>query len=147
VNIRPAHSADIPGMMALDRASATAGHWSQAQYHSLFFADSRHVTLVAETDGQMDGFLVAQQVPPEWELENIVVGSDYRRRGIATELVKRLVQRAREANSDLIFLEVRESNLAGRQLYEKLGFRESGRRKAYYSDPPEDAILYQFSLK
>jgi [ribosomal protein S18]-alanine N-acetyltransferase len=147
VSIRPATSADIPSMMALDRASETAAHWSERQYYSLFAADLRHVIFVAQADQQMLGFLVAQQVAPEWELENIVISSEYRRRGIGTELVKSLIQRARETNSDSVFLEVRESNGDARKLYEKLEFRESGRRKAYYSDPIEDAILYRFLLK
>jgi len=53
-----------------------------------------------------------------------------------------LLGQARQANSDAIFLEVRESNTGARRLYEEFGFRETGRRKAYYTNPSEDAVLY-----
>ena len=45
-----------------------------------------------------------------------------------------------------IFLEVREGNTAARRLYEKLGFSEISRRKAYYSSPVEDAVIMQRSF-
>jgi len=53
-----------------------------------------------------------------------------------------LLVQARQTNSDAVFLEVRESNTAARRLYQKLGFEETGRRKSYYSNPVEDAVLY-----
>jgi ribosomal-protein-alanine N-acetyltransferase len=57
-------------------------------------------------------------------------------------LIKALMKRARNQAATAILLEVRESNLAARGLYEKRGFREVGRRRSYYADPVEDAILY-----
>jgi ribosomal-protein-alanine acetyltransferase len=92
--------------------------------------------------GALAGFLVARHVEGEWELENIVVGSEFRGGGIATQLIEGLLARARETGSSAVFLEVRESNAAARKLYEKAGFRETGRRKLYYSHPAEDAVLY-----
>ncbi len=47
----------------------------------------------------------------------------------------------------MILLEVRESNLPARRLYEKHAFRDVGRRRMYYKDPAEDAILYELSLE
>ena len=81
-------------------------------------------------------------VAGEWEIENVVVAAEFLRRGIANELVRELIQRAKNDNASAILLEVRESNLPARGLYEKNGFREAGRRRAYYRDPVEDAILY-----
>jgi ribosomal-protein-alanine N-acetyltransferase len=54
---------------------------------------------------------------------------------------------AQQTNSDAVFLEVRESNAAARRLYENLGFHENGRRKAYYAEPSEDAVLYSKTLR
>jgi ribosomal-protein-alanine N-acetyltransferase len=88
------------------------------------------------------GFLVALRAGPEWELENIVVAEDVRGKGVGKQLIHKLFTQAQEANSNLVFLEVRESNASARRFYEKLGFQETGRRKAYYSNPTEDAILY-----
>jgi ribosomal-protein-alanine N-acetyltransferase len=57
-----------------------------------------------------------------------------------------LLSAARETNSDSVFLEVRESNVAARSLYEKAGFEQEGRRKSYYTNPMEDAVLYRLIL-
>lgn len=92
------------------------------------------------------GFLVARYVPSEWELENIVVAPAIRRMGIGRQLIDTLLVQARQTNSIAVFLEVRESNTAARSLYKKLGFMETGRRKAYYSNPSEGAVLYSKTL-
>lgn len=89
------------------------------------------------------GFLVAHHLAPEWELENIVVSSSSQRKGIGRLLLEELFLRAREADNGAVFLEVRESNAAARGFYESAGFRQTGRRKSYYINPLEDAILYR----
>jgi ribosomal-protein-alanine N-acetyltransferase len=66
--------------------------------------------------------------------------------GIGSALVQELAKRAQRESVSAILLEVRESNLPARRLYEKQGFREVGRRRNYYADPSEDAILYDFRL-
>jgi ribosomal-protein-alanine acetyltransferase len=88
------------------------------------------------------GFLVARQVSEEWELENLVVASEFRGRGFGSRLLRALLARVEEGESRALFLEVRESNAAARKLYQKAGFRETGRRRRYYADPAEDAVLY-----
>jgi len=75
-----------------------------------------------------------------------VVAPTSRRQGLGRRLLHALLAGARETNSHSVFLEVRESNGAARSLYEKAGFAQTGRRKAYYKDPAEDALLYRFSL-
>ena len=102
-------------------------------------------TLISATSSLL-GFLVAHNVDHEWELENIAVASIVRRRGLATMLLQELLHRARAANGESVFLEVRESNLLARALYEKSGFCQSGRRKAYYQSPAEDALVYSRKL-
>jgi ribosomal-protein-alanine N-acetyltransferase len=82
----------------------------------------------------------------EWELENVVVKATFRRKGVATALLNELLIRTRATGSEAVVLEVRESNQAARSLYLKWGFEQAGRRKAYYSTPPEDAILYRRHL-
>lgn len=89
---------------------------------------------------------MALRIAAEWELENIVIVPAERRRGLANQLLEVLVAAARSTNSESLFLEVRESNLAARSLYEKAGFQLTGSRKSYYSNPPEDAVLYHLRL-
>jgi ribosomal-protein-alanine N-acetyltransferase len=158
VTIRPAAPADIPALIALERESATAAHWTEQQYDRLLQSHGEGpqtlVLLAREsapdpsshaTTGLL-GFLVARHLSPEWELENIVVTSSARRSGIGTQLLDALLLRAKETNSDSVFLEVRESNSGARSLYEKAGFELTGRRKSYYKSPEEDAVLYRKRL-
>ena len=148
--IRPATAADIPQIMSLERASSTAGHWTEQQYRQLFQSGAdglQRLVLVAEIGSAILGFLIAQHVAAEWELENIVVAESARRKGFGKQLLDTLLTRARATNSDAMFLEVRESNASARALYENTGFEPTGRRKAYYSAPDEDAILYRRSLR
>lgn len=129
--------------MALERDSPTAAHWSKDQYLAAFSGVApRRVTLVLEENGLL-GFLAGQAVGQEWEIENVVVASPARRRGLATQLVQEFLRLARSAGGEDVFLEVRESNLAARRLYEKLQFVETARRTAYYREPEEDAVLYR----
>ena len=139
VAIRLARLNDVPALLAIERQAPGAAHWTSEQYNKLVGSG---VVLVAEETDELCGFVCAQAITGEWEIENVVVAAGFLRRGIASELVQALIQRAQNAAASAILLEVRESNLPARGLYEKHGFREVGRRRAYYRDPVEDAILY-----
>jgi ribosomal-protein-alanine N-acetyltransferase len=142
--IRSAVLNDVPAILAIEQQAPGAAHWTRDQYNQLV---SGGVVLAAEEAGQLCGFVCAQAVAGEWEIENVVVTARFLRRGIANELMRALIQRAKNEAASAILLEVRESNLAARGLYEKQGFREVGRRRAYYKDPAEDAILYTLPLE
>jgi ribosomal-protein-alanine N-acetyltransferase len=145
--VRKATVQDAAEMIRLERQCPTTTHWTEQQYLDLLAARRESPTrlaLAAQEDGSsvLAGFLVARHSPPEWELENIVVAPEVRRTGIGKKLMDTLLVQARQTNSNAILLEVRESNAAARRLYEKLGFSETGRRKGYYTNPSEDAVLY-----
>ena len=145
--IRPAIPADIPAMMRLVNHSATAAHWSRAQYDRVFGDGSpRRLALVIEEESVLQGFLVAHEIAQEWEIENIAIAGAARRRGLGTGLLGAFLDRARAEKGTNVFLEVRESNHAARLLYEKWSFEENGRRSGYYAQPQEDAIVYRLSL-
>ncbi len=147
VAIRPAVLSDVPAILAIEQQAPHAAHWTSAQYSKLMESG---VVLVAECIGervgQLCGFVCAQTITREWEIENVVVDAQFLRRGIASELLRALIQRAENDAVSALFLEVRESNLLARSLYEKIRFREVGLRHAYYKDPAEDAILYALRL-
>jgi [ribosomal protein S18]-alanine N-acetyltransferase len=156
VNIRAAKPLDLQSLIDLERASPTAAHWSAQQYAQVLqateSAPERLVLVAASTEQSaaehtgylgLLGFLVARHVASEWELENIVVASYARRKGLGNRLLQAFLDHAKRVNSETVFLEVRESNMAARALYEGAGFEQTGRRKSYYSNPPEDAILYR----
>ena len=139
VAIRVASLNDLPAILAIERSAPSAAHWTSEQYIELLGSG---VVLVAADAGQISGFIGAKSVAGEWEIENVVVAAQFLRHGIADELLRELIQRAQSEAASAALLEVRESNLPARRLYEKHRFREVGRRRMYYKDPPEDAILY-----
>jgi [ribosomal protein S18]-alanine N-acetyltransferase len=137
--IRSAALEDVGAILALERLAPSAAHWTTAQYNELV---NSGVVLVAEESGRLCGFVGAKAVLGEWEIENVVVAAEFLRRGVASELMRALIQGAKSEAASVIRLEVRESNLPARALYVRHGFREAGRRRSYYSGPDEDAILY-----
>jgi ribosomal-protein-alanine acetyltransferase len=155
---------DIPAMIELDRASDTCAHWTQQQYEDMFraghaatprfvvaakaaIAEPTGESVQAQATGQLYGFIVARNIAPEWEIENIVVLQKARRKGLGRRLLEVLIDSVRRTNSEAVFLEVRESNRGARALYERAGFQIAGRRKSYYMQPLEDAILYRLQLR
>lgn len=137
--IRPATLNDVPAILAIERQSPSAAHWTPEQYNQLL--DSGTV-LVSEEAGCLRGFICAKAVAGEWEIENVVVAAEFLRCGVADELLRQLIERAQNKAASAIMLEVRESNRPARRLYENCGFCQVGRRRTYYTDPAEDAILY-----
>jgi ribosomal-protein-alanine acetyltransferase len=145
--IRPATPADLPALLALERESATAAHWSQPQYQTLFDSNPPRVLLVLEEESSVQAFLAARKVADEFELETIVVSLPARRRGAGTTLLRAFLDVARRSDVTAVFLEVRESSAPARALYDKFKCQQTGRRPRYYRDPEEDAIIYRLDLR
>lgn len=97
--------------------------------------------LVWEEDGKVLGYVGSQTVLGETDMMNVAVHPDARRKGVAEALILALVEGLREKESHCLTLEVRASNLPAINLYEKLGFSQIGRRKNYYHNPKEDALI------
>ena len=97
--------------------------------------------LVAMDSDRLVGYVGSQSVLGETDMMNIAVHPDYRRRGIAEQLVIQLVEALKEKGNHSLMLEVRVSNEPARKLYEKLGFTQVGLRKNYYRNPKEDACI------
>ena len=97
--------------------------------------------LVAQEGEMVAGYIGSQTVMGETDMMNVAVHPDFRRRGIAEALVKRLVEDLKAMESHCLTLEVRASNAPAIALYEKLGFSQIGRRKNYYRNPREDALI------
>jgi [ribosomal protein S18]-alanine N-acetyltransferase len=162
IHVRAARPSDQPRLVEIASHSVTAAQWNQAEYLKLFSlheldaqsqieAGTRpqpqsRTALVVEQDGNVVGFIVGRQVDDEWEIENIAVTGAARRRGLGSRLVGELLDLARSRGGKSVFLEVRESNRAARSLYEKWAFIEVGRRKTYYQNPPEDALVLKFKF-
>ena len=102
--------------------------------------------LVAEEDGEVLGYIGSQSVLGESDMMNVAVHPDHRRKGIAEALVQALSVALKERENVCLTLEVRVSNAPAFALYEKLGFRQVGRRPHYYRNPKEDALILRKAL-
>ena len=142
IKIRKALPADLPRLIEIARHAVTAAQWSVAQYERMF--SSGRLALVIEENGQVMAFIVGRGLAEEWEIENIAVSGPARRRGLGSHLLGEFLHHVQSNGGREVFLEVRESNRAARELYEKWAFIEAGRRKSYYQDPPEDALILKF---
>ena len=97
--------------------------------------------LVAEDEGTVVGYVGSQTVHPETDMMNVAVAPNRRREGIAEVLVDSLIVELKRICSECLTLEVRASNVPAISLYQKMGFREVGRRPNYYRNPREDALI------
>ena len=97
--------------------------------------------LVATEGDRVAGYVGSQTVIDETDMMNVAVDPEFRRQGIAENLVMELIGALREKGSRCLTLEVRASNEPAITLYEKLGFSQVGRRPKYYRNPREDALI------
>ena len=149
--IRSATPDDVPAIRALEQETDTAAHWAEREYDALFATEAPlRVALVGTSEADRNhliGFVIARCAAAEWEIENVVVAPEKRRRAVGIKIIRELLVRAQSAGVTSVLLEVRESNTAARRLYEKLGFSRQGRRSKYYRNPEEDALLLTFNIK
>ena len=145
--IRLATPQDLDALLALQREAPTAAHWSRAQYEAVFQPGAPPRLCLVAANGLPRAFLVAQTAGPEWELENIVVALSTRRQGLGKQLLRALLESARQQRARAVWLEVRSSNAAARALYRACGFVEAGTRPRYYQNPEEAAIIYACKLE
>jgi len=136
VRLRPATPADAAALAAIELESFPDPSWTDDDF-------LRYDCIVAEIGTIVGGFLVSREIssgtadtPPEREILNLAIKPEFRRLGLAATLLANELKRA--AN---IFLEVRESNVAAVQLYKNAGFIEISRRRDYYDNPVESAIV------
>ena len=96
---------------------------------------------VAEMEGGVAGYVGMHHIVDEGYITNIAVFPKFRRRGVAADLMGELFTYARENEMQLITLEVRQSNRVAIDFYARYGFKEEGRRRRFYHNPTEDALI------
>jgi [ribosomal protein S18]-alanine N-acetyltransferase len=142
--IRPLDRDDAVVLAALELRCVGAARWRDAGYREIGTGGIAGWAAVRE--GTILGFVLARAVADEMEILNLAVDPDARRQGIAARLVARAVEEVRRADVKRVYLEVRESNSTARAFYLSTGFAEQGRRKNYYSQPSEDALVLVLRL-
>jgi ribosomal-protein-alanine acetyltransferase len=142
--IRPIGQDDAGALAALETRCVGAAMWGEPAYREI--GANGIAGWVAWRENALLGFVVARSVADEMEILNLGVDPDARRQGIGARLVARSIEAGRDSGVGRIYLEVRESNSGARAFYSSLGFVERGRRKNYYSQPVEDALVLAVGL-
>ena len=146
VTVRTLGYSHLPQVIAIERR-AFPTPWSLAMF-VLELSKPSGVCLAAFDEGGSEqrsgrervvGYLICSRYADVWHLMNIAVDPVLQRRGIATELLEQMFERAGPEES--YTLEVRPSNAVAIALYERFGFRPAGTRRRYYQDTGEDAMI------
>ena len=147
VVVRPALWRDLGAVVAIESASFS-DPWSVAAFESSLALPHFRFLVATRSDGParaggetIDGYVLAMALGPEGEIADIAVSVGSRGRGIGGVLLDAGLGALVAAGVGSVFLEVRESNGAARRLYASRGFIEQGRRRGYYRQPPEDALV------
>lgn len=134
--MKPSHVAQIAQLEKI----CFSDPWSERSIASEL--DNQLAFWLVATEGEtVAGYIGSQTVIDETDMMNVAVHPDFRRKGIAEALVNGLVEHLKTMGSHCLTLEVRASNAPAIALYEKLGFAEIGRRRNYYRNPREDALI------
>ncbi len=128
--------------------------WGWAAYYAELQGNKRNLMLVARVVNpekrrgvrSLAGYIVARMGADELHINNVAVRESHRRRGIGRHLLNRILEEGRRSTVPCAFLELRAGNSAALALYEKCGFRVTSRRKKYYSEPTEDALVMVIQL-
>lgn len=140
VQIRKMTLEDVPVVVQLDQMSFSLP-WPERSFRFELTDNPASRCRVAEVDGRVVGMIVAWLLVDEMHIATIATHPEYRRHGIGSKLLTDILLYGIEEGAESSFLEVRESNLAAQEMYRKFGYEVAGRRKRYYRDNDEDAIL------
>ncbi len=153
VRVRAASAADVDAVVALERSAVEAPHWGATEYAAIVASGGGGVQrclLVAEMNGRLVGFAVGKVIGVgaecSAELESVAVDAAVRRLGVGRTLCKAVVEWCRGLSAVMVELEVRAGSAGAIPLYEGLGFVAVGRRRGYYRDPADDALLMRLEL-
>ena len=138
LEIRRLTYADLPQVIAIERR-AFPTPWSLAMF-VLELSKPSGICLAAVSGGRVCGYLICSRYDTVWHVMNIAVDDALRRRGTASRLLEQLFSAA-DRPGEQYTLEVRVSNDAAIRMYEGFGFRPAGRRRGYYHDNKEDALI------
>ena len=137
---------DLDEVLGIERASFSMP-WSRGAF--LYEIQQNRVARcwVMRDEARVVGYLCLWEVADEVHITNIAVRPECRRRGLARGLLGGILDDARQRGIKLVVLEVRPSNTEARTLYESFGFRVVGRRRGYYYDTGEDALVMEADLQ
>lgn len=142
--IRKAASEDVAQIAEIENASIPQP-WSEAAFAEALTQENV-VTLVAETDGEIAGFITGVFLFDNADIYSVATAERHQKKGIGASLLQTFFDTLPN-EVETVGLEVRESNSAAISLYEKSGFERVGLRKNFYEQPRENAVLYTKQLQ
>lgn len=137
--------ADLDAVLAIERASFPTP-WSRGAFVYELKENQAARCWVGRVARELVGYLCVWEVKPELHITNLAVHPGWRRQGVARTLLGAILEDARRRGFTLAVLEVRPTNEEALGLYARLGFRVIGRRKGYYYDTGEDALIMEADL-
>ena len=139
--LRAARESDVASIAAIEKVTFS-DPWPPRAFRSLLDHPRVRFTVASEErTGEVVGYVVAWFIVDEAEVANLAVAAAARRRRIGSALLDAILEAAGAEGMRAMYLEVRDSNVGARALYESRGFQEVGRRRRYYRSPVEDAII------
>jgi ribosomal-protein-alanine N-acetyltransferase len=140
LELRRLELADLDAIERIERASYRTP-WSRSMFASELAKPSSLSFGAADETGELVGYLVLSRYVDAWHVMNVAVAPERRRQGIASALLRRLLELTKDDMLRGYTLEVRVSNTAAIELYRRFGFRPKGVRRGYYTDNREDALI------
>jgi [ribosomal protein S18]-alanine N-acetyltransferase len=144
---RLASPADLDGVLAIEHASfnnPTTREWYEGE---LKRPEVCFIYVMRTPEHQVAAFCAFWRVAEQIHINNLAVLPELRGRGLGTQLIEAIIAEAAYLGASMLTLEVRQSNLPARRLYERAGFYQDGLRKDYYTNPIEDALILSRSTK
>ena len=139
--IRAAEAADIPSLAAIEAAVFPTDAWGERELASHLAGVGTLSLLLTDPAGKAIGLVLGVTLPPEGELYRIAVLPAYRGAGLGRLLLAEFLAVLADRGADECYLEVRAENTVAQALYASCGFLQVGRRKNYYKDPRDDALV------
>lgn len=131
---------DLDRVLEIDRQSFSIP-WTARSYRFELERNPTSQLFVAEREGEVVGYIGLWELVEEGHISTLAVHPAHRRQGIASRLIETGLRALAEREIEMASLEVRESNQAAQELYARFGFEVVGRRRAYYRDNREDALI------
>ncbi len=139
--------ADLDEVMAIEKRSFAAPWSGRLFRETLAFPLSVNFVARKKVDNSMIGYANFYLIKDEAHMLNIAVAPESRKKGRAGELLGHAIQALRGRGAEEFFLEVREGNADAINLYRKFGFRMVGRRRRYYVETNEDALVMHMKVE
>ena len=140
IRLRKLELGDLDAIVQIEQVSYPTP-WSRSMFTTELAKPSSLSFGALDDEETLIGYLVLSRYVDAWHVMNVAVAPAWRRRGVATALLRRLLDETRHDAQRGYTLEVRVSNVSAISLYERFGFRPKGVRRGYYTDNREDALI------